>query len=427
MREDLLHFIWKYRKLQLEELTTSDNEGIHIIDVGSHNLHSGPDFFNAKVEIDNQVWAGNVEIHIKSSDWFAHNHEQDQNYNNVILHVVWQDDAQVFRSDGSKIPTLELRHYISTSLLDNYKKLFRQRNKTFINCEQEIAGINSFQFSNWKERMFFERLESKSEFILELLNKSNNDWEQTLFKLLLKNFGLKINGEAFMTLSEAIDFSTLKKLTGDLNSLESVLFGMSHLLESNHIVDDYYVRLKKEYLYQKNKFNLENSGVLKPEFFKLRPSNFPTIRLSQLANLYVENQNIFSSITNCNELLGYYKLFDVKASDYWSTHYTFGKSSNKSVKKLSIKFVDLLLINTILPLRLCYAKYLGKDINELIVSILSQIKREENSIISGFSQLKVDVKNALDSQAILQMYNHYCTKNKCLQCTVGVELLKGIN
>ncbi|MEO9892422.1 DUF2851 family protein [Aurantibacter sp.] len=425
MREDLLHFIWKYKKLQLEELTTSENEQLKVVDVGLHNLLTGPDFFNAKVKIDNQLWAGNVEIHVKSSDWFAHNHEQDSNYNNVILHVVWEDDAVVFRSDGSKIPTLELNQYIPASLLSNYQNLFSQQNKTFINCENDIAHIDDFQFKNWKERMFFERLEIKSKFIFDLLKKCNNDWEQVLFKLLLKNFGLKINSDAFLSLSTAIDFAIIKKLTIDINAFESVLYGMSHLLENNQIVDDYYKHLKMEYQYQKSKFNLENTGVLKPQFFKLRPSNFPTIRLSQLANLYVKENNLFSSVLHRNDLSEYYNLFNVKASDYWSNHFTFGKISKKSTKKLTKKFIDLLVINTILPLRFCYAKYKGKDINDLIIRIMSQIKNEENSIVFGYTHLRLDVKNAMDSQALLQLYNHYCTKNRCLQCAVGVELLKG--
>jgi len=423
VREELLHFIWKYKKLQLEDLVTSENEPLKIVDVGTHNHLSGPDFFNSKVDIDDQLWAGNVEIHLKSSDWFAHSHEQDPNYNNVILHVVWDDDTEVFRSGGSKIPTLELKNYISKDLLNAYQKLFDQDKKSFINCENDIAEVDDFIFENWKERLFFERLESKSNFVFELLEASQNDWEQVLFKMLLKNFGLKINGQAFFSLANALDFSVVRKLRTNNKSLESVLFGMAHLLNEESVVDDYFIQLKKEYTYQKNKFDLKEIGVQKPEFFKLRPPNFPTIRLSQLASLYSKQENLFSEVVDASNLEQLYKIFNVAASEYWSDHFTFGKPSKKHPKKLTKKFIDLLVINTILPMKFCHAKSLGKDVNDEILKVISQIKSEENSIVSNFKSLKIPIKNAKDSQTILQLYNEYCTKNKCLQCAVGSSLL----
>ena len=423
MREELLHFIWKYKKLQLENLITSESEVVKIFEIGTHNHLSGPDFFNSKVEIDNQLWAGNVEIHLKSSDWYRHNHQHDANYNNVILHVVWEDDGEVFRDDGSKIPTLELENYISKGLLNAYQKLFDQKGKSFINCENDIAQVHTFLFENWKERLFFERLERKSDLILELLEESQNDWEQVLFKMLLKNFGLKINGQAFLSLAKSFDFSVIRKLQSDAFQLESVFFGMTHLVDDDSTVDDYYIRLKKEYDYQKSKFNLNDQAVEKPEFFKLRPPNFPTIRLSQLANLYCRNHNLFSSLIDVSDSEQLYELFDVMASEYWNDHFTFGKTSKKSQKKLTKKFIDLLIINTILPVKLCYAKHMGKDVNEEIIRIVSQIKSEENSIVSNFRLLNVGVKNAIDSQSVLQLYNEYCSKNRCLECAVGSNLL----
>lgn len=424
MREDLLHFIWKYKKLQLTELTTSKNESVSIVDVGTHNHLAGPDFFNAKVNIDKQLWAGTVEIHVHSSDWYAHKHEEDANYDTVILHVVWEDDAAVFRKNGSEIPTLELKNYISSTLLSAYQKLFDSKQKTFINCEKDIAQTDDFIFQNWLERLYFERLERKSNAVLELLNTSKNDWEKVLFVLLLKNFGLKINGASFSSLAQALDFSVVRKLQSDVSQLESVFFGMSHLLEDETVLDNYYIQLKKEYQHLKNKFDLKNVGVVKPEFFKLRPPNFPTIRLSQLANLYGKHQNLFDKIIHTSDLEEVYSVFEVAASSYWNDHFTFGKSSKKSTKKLTKKFIDLLIINTILPLKFCYAKHLGKDANEEIIQIISQIKAEENAIITNFKNHGVAAKNAKDSQAALQLYTEYCTKNRCLQCVVGSSLLK---
>jgi len=423
LREELLHFIWKYKKLQLEDLSTSAGESVRIIDIGLHNHLSGPDFFNSKVEINKQIWAGNVEIHLKSSDWYRHNHEQDPNYNNVILHVVWEDDGEVFHEDSSSIPTLELKNYISKNLLNAYQKLFDQKGKHFLNCENEIAGVETFLFENWKERLFFERLEDKTDFIAELLEASQNNWEQVLFTMLLKNFGLKINGPAFLSLANALDYSVILKLRSEPFQLESVLIGMSHMLEDSSIVDDYYIKLRREYDYQKKKFNLKDEAVEKPEFFKLRPPNFPTIRLSQLANLYCKHQNLFGALIDASGPEQLYELLDVAASDYWNDHFTFGKSSKKSQKKLTKKFIDLLIINTILPLKLCHAKQVGKDVHEEILKIASHIKSEENSIISNFKSLGVKVKNTMDSQSILQLYNAYCTKNRCLQCAVGNNLL----
>ena len=425
MKEDLLHFIWKYKKLQLDDLVGTNNEPIGIVETGIHNHLAGPDFFNAKVNIDGQLWAGNVEIHLKSSDWYAHNHEQDANYNNVILHVVWEDDGAVFRSDNSEIPTLELRNYIPNGLLNAYQNLFDKKEIRFINCEKSIAQVDTFMFENWLERLYFERLERKSKLVLELLKSSKNDWEQVLFTLLLKNFGLKINGASFLSLAQAFDFSTVRKLQSETQKLESVFYGMSHLLDSEEILDDYYIRLKKEYAHSKNKFGLEEGSVQRPEFFKLRPPNFPTIRLSQLANLYAQSQNLFSKVIHASDLDEIYSLFDVSASAYWNDHFTFGKTSKKSVKRLTKKFIDLLIINSLLPLKFCYAQHQGKEANEDIIQIISQIKKEENSITTNFKNHGISIANAKESQAILQLYNEYCTQNKCLQCVVGSSLLQG--
>lgn len=405
-------------------METSSSEIISITDVGMHNHHAGPDFFNAKIEIGGQLWAGNVEIHLKSSDWYAHHHEEDSNYDNVILHVVWEDDAAVFRKNGSEIPTLELHKYVSQELLQAYQKLFDKKKHRFINCESSISEVDTFLVRNWFERLYFERLERKSIFVGELLEKSKNNWEQVLFTMLLKNFGLKINGDAFLSLAKALDFSIVRKLQSNTTQLESVFYGLSHLLEDDTIVDSYYLNLRTEFEFLQQKFSLQSGGVLKPEFFKLRPPNFPTIRLSQLANLYGTHQNLFDNVLHANDLNELYSLFEVHASDYWHDHYTFGKSSKKNVKKLTKKFVDLIIINTLLPLKFCYAKHLGKDVNEEIISIISGIKPEENNIVSNFRDQDVEVEDSKESQAALQLYNEYCTKSKCLECAIGSSLLQ---
>ena len=424
MREDLLHYVWKYKKLPLSGLLTSNNMPVDIVDSGTHNHQAGPDFFNAKINIDNQLWAGNVEIHLKSSDWYAHRHENDSNYENVILHVVWEDDAAVFRKDGSEIPTIVLKNYISSELLLSYKNLFDRRQKGFINCEKNIGQIDPFLLQNWFGRLYFERLERKSSFIYKLLSNSKNDWEKTLFAALLKNFGLKINGESFLSLAENVDFSIVRKLQADISQLESILYGMCHLLDDETIVDTYYINQKKEYAYLKNKFGLSDIGVITPEFFKLRPPNFPTIRLSQIANLYGRHQNLLDKVVHSSDLGTLYEIFDISASPYWNDHFTFGKVSKKRNKKLTKPFIDLLIINTILPLKFCYGQQRGKEVNEEIISIVSQIKAENNSIISNFKIRGVPIKNANNSQAVLQLYNEYCIQHRCLECAVGNSLLR---
>ncbi|NHF60731.1 DUF2851 family protein [Flavobacteriaceae bacterium TP-CH-4] len=424
MKEDLLHFIWKYKKLQLSNLVTTAGETIFIVDVGTHNHLAGPDFFNSKIEIDGQLWAGNVELHLNSSDWFAHHHERDPNYNNVILHVVWQDDGDVFRSDNTKIPTLQLKDFISSEILQAYQNLFDARHKSFINCEKSVSQIETFLVQNWLDRLFLERLEQKSLLIDQLLKQSKNDWEQVLFILLLKSFGLKINGEAFLELGKTLNFSVVRKLRSNTQTMEAVLLGMSHLLDDPSVFDDYYLQIQKEYRYQKRKFGLDNEAIPKPGFFKLRPPNFPTIRLSQLANVYGSHENLFSKLMNSQDLDTIYTFFDLGASLYWNDHFTFGKSSKKSSKKLSKKFIDLLIINSILPLKFSYSNYKGKNAGDEILRIISNIKEEKNSIISNFGKHGLEIDNAKESQALIQLYNEYCTKNKCLQCAIGASLLQ---
>ncbi|WP_298506261.1 DUF2851 family protein [uncultured Maribacter sp.] len=425
MREDLLHFIWKHKKFPQIGLKTTEGSSLSIVKMGQHNHEAGPDFFNSHIRIDEQLWVGNVEIHLKSSDWYAHNHEIDDAYNSVILHVVWEDDGAVFRSDNSKMPTLELKSFIGNNLLVAYKALFNNSGKKFINCEKGIKAVDDFIVQNWLERLFFERLEQKTEIIKELLQKSKNDWEYVLFIMLLKNFGLKMNGEPFFSLQSALHPSVVSKLKNNGFQLESVIYGLLGVLKEEECLDNYYVELRKEYQFLKNKFNLSEEGVMKPKFFKLRPPNFPTIRLSQFANLYSVHQNLFSKLIRNTSLEDLHIIFKVSASDYWDTHFTFGKESKKNKKRITTKFVNLIIINTILPFKFYYSKTLGKDNDEELLKIISKIAAEDNSIINNFKKLGASCSSSKESQAILQLYNKYCTKNKCLQCAIGTSLLKG--
>lgn len=422
MKENLLHFIWKLKLFSSKKMLSTDEESIEITSTGIENLNSGPDFFNAKIQINNQVWAGNVEIHINSSDWYKHNHEIDENYDSVILHVVWEHDVEIYRKNGYTVSTLELKNYISKEVLKNYEQLF-SKNNNWINCEKDINSVNSFAMDNWLERLYFERLEQKSLFINQVLAANLNNWEATLFILLAKNFGLKVNSDAFLNFATSFDFSIVRKVSNNLEQLEALFFGQAGLL-FNEKESVYFNKLKQEYNYLKVKFKLSPISKGEVQFFRLRPNNFPTIRLSQLAFLFNKNQNLFSKITEVNSLEGFYKLFEVSTLPFWETHYTFETTSKKSSKKLTKSFVDLLLINTILPLKFVYLKSIGKSDFSSIFSILEQIKPEKNTIISNFNDLKIDSSNAFKTQALLQLKNEYCNKQLCLQCSIGKELLQ---
>lgn len=423
MREDLLHFLWKYSKLPTARLSTTRSESIAIIDPGIHNRLSGPDFFNAKIDIDGQLWAGTVEIHLKSSDWYAHRHEDDPKYGNVILHVVWEEDTPIFRKNGAVIPTLELKDLVSPEVLLACQSLFDRRKHIFINCERDLLQVDPFIRSNWLERLFFERLERKSRDIMGLLENSKNDWEHVLFTLLLKNFGSYINGDAFLTLANHLPFSVVRKSVGDPMQLESLLFGMAHLLEDDTIVDGYYLNLKRNFEYLQRKFSLDNAGVLRPEFFKLRPSNFPTVRLSQFAHLYGQGGRLFEKVMAATDLKQLYTVFKSSVSPYWNTHYVFGKPSRERQKTLSKSFIDLLVINTVLPLKFCYLRHLGKSTDTEILQICTDIKAEQNAIVQGYEALGLPIKNAMESQALLQLYTKYCRVNRCLDCAIGSAIL----
>jgi hypothetical protein len=421
MKEDFLHYLWRFKKFDTLNLKTSNQEEITISNVGQYLELAGPDFFNAQITIGNQKWAGNVEIHLKSSDWYVHHHEKDSGYENVILHVVWEHDSEIYRSNNTEIPVLELKNYVSTATVNNYQKLLSP--KSWIFCEKQLKEIPQFALINWQERLFFERLERKSKPILDLLESTNNDWEAVLFCLLAKNFGLNTNGEIFLKIAQSIPFSVIRKECFEVENLEALLFGSAGLLDAEK-EDNYFKDIKFRYFYLLHKYQIEKSCIEPVQFFKHRPDNFPTIRLSQLANLYHKQQNLFSKISDLNSLEAIYEIFSVSVAQYWQTHYQFDKESPKKKKALSQSFLDLIILNTIIPLQFAYAKSQGKEVSEDLINILNEVEPEKNSIIDKFSSFGLKPKNAFESQSLLQLKNEYCNKSKCLDCAIGMELLK---
>lgn len=425
MKEDFLHYIWKYQKFRSQHtLTTTDGEEIQILKTGTHNTdNSGPDFSNALICIGEQKWAGNVEIHLKSSDWYAHQHQQDAAYESVVLHVVWKHDREVLLNNESKIPTLELHEITPVHTVKQYEHLL-QNNTNWINCGGQWSGISDFKIEHWLERLLFERLNNKANRVLQIFQNTNQNWEATTYYIIAQYFGGNKNGENFLKIFQNVPFRFIQKCNSAF-PLEALFFGQANLLNDEKVNDAYYQKLKTEYSYLKQKFSLNKLEGVKLEFFRVRPPNFPTIRISQLANLFSKNPNLFSDINNTFNVKNLYTLLKCSTSDYWQQHFNFGKEHTKSSKNTSKSFLDLLIINAIIPLKYAYAKYLNKDIENETIQLYNSIASEKNAIINGFKKEHFVSKTALQSQSLIHLKKEYCDANRCLHCGIGYEILQG--
>ena len=419
MKEDFLHYVWKYQKFPYTNLTTTQGESLQVLHVGFHNHHDGPDFKQVQLLIGSLKWVGSVELHLKSSDWYRHNHQVDQNYDTVVLHVVWEDDIAVCREEGSQLPTLVLKDLVSKDLLHYYENSLLKPT-AFIPCQDQLSRFPQPLFQLWKERLFVGRLEEKSQRIHLLLEERKNDWEAVLFSLLSQNFGLNVNGESFFELAKSIPFKVIRKLQHKKMALEALFMGQAGML-SPEMPSPYGIRLWEEFNYVKHKFAL-SSPPISMQFMRLRPDNFPTIRLAQLAGLYAFSSQIFAKIFD-RKTLNTKWMTEVGVSSYWTTHYTFEKTSRKRSKNISPAFVDLLKVNTLIPLYFCYNRAQGKDPTAIVFDMMHEIKPEKNTIVEGFKALGVEANNALDTQSFLQLKKYYCQAKKCLLCPVGVHLL----
>ncbi|MDT0643005.1 DUF2851 family protein [Zunongwangia sp. F363] len=422
MQEDFLHYIWKFQKYDFARAATTAGESVLIQDTGIHNELSGPDFFNSRLKIGEQLWAGNVEIHLKSSDWYLHRHESDESYDNVILHVVWEHDVEIYRADNSPIPTLELKNKVPLEVVEKYELLLSKKAR-WINCEDSFGKFERFETAHWLERLYFERLEAKSALVSRLLQKTENDWEAVLFQLLAKAFGLNINGESFLSIAQSFDFKIFRRNQGEILKLEAVLMGQAGFLEKE-CEDIYFQKLKEEYQYLQHKYKMSNAEVIKPKFFRLRPDNFPMIRLAQLAKVYAGTAFLLDRIMGAESIEDFYGIFQVELNAYWSCHYNFGKEHKPKKKRTTWAFIDLILINTIIPFQFAYFKHLGKPV-ETILELAEKVPAENNTIVAKFNLLKPAVAlSSMESQALLQLKKNYCDLNKCLQCELGLKLLQ---
>ena len=421
MKEDFLHYIWKNGFFSKKNLTTSQGEKIHIIDKGISNFNSGPDFLNAKIMIDDILWAGNVEIHKFSSDWYAHHHEKDPAYDNVILHVVYEDNMPVYNTNNSQIPTLVLSKYIPKNLIKDYNKLIK--NKSILRCQNEIKHVDSYTIIQFKYRLFIERLEYKYNVIQNLLDRTHNNWDQVLYETLLKYFGGVVNKDSFELLAQFLDFDIFKKYKNNSFQLEALLFGVSGFLKE-HKSDSYYLSLRNEFEFLKEKHGLEILPDQIIKFHRLRPLNFPTIRLAQFAQLCSKTENLFEKLMQVQKPEDAYQFFEIEAGLYWDKHYNFDKTTKSKKKRIGKNFIDIILINVIVPLKFAYQKYKG-DYNESeIINLIESIKPEKNKIVNIFTKIDLKAQNALDTQAIIQLNENYCQKNACLQCDIGHQIIK---
>ncbi len=419
MREDFLHYVWRFKKLNNTSLKTVQNNEIVIKDFGLYLGTEGPDFFNAQVYIDGQLWAGNVEMHINASDWYAHHHEIDPAYQNVILHVVWNNDLSVLRANGTEIPTLVLKDHIPDNVFNAYHQF--KLNPHYIFCEDYIQQFNSFDWLLWKEKLMVERMEQFTNRIVAELKQTNNNWEESFYRMLLRNFGLNINGDAFHEIAKNLPLKIIRKEQPHLIHLEALFLGTANLLTSES--EDYYLKtLQKTYAYLKQKYGLKQT-VNTPSYYKLRPDNFPTIRLVQFASFFYHQPFLFDLIRNPESLSVNNYLLAAQVSDYWQTHYVFGKEHTNRKKTVSQSFYNLLLINTVLPFQYVYHQQLGNDIIDEVLQHYQSIAEEKNSTTEMFQKLQVPIKSSLDSQSVLFLKKNYCDLKRCLNCEIGIKLM----
>ncbi|WP_183577128.1 DUF2851 family protein [Mucilaginibacter sp. X5P1] len=421
--EDFLHYVWKFRLFDKTDLKTVEGETIEIYSAGMQNTDAGPDFHNARIKIGDTMWAGNVEVHVPSSDWHKHNHTNDGSYNNVILHVVYRDDEPVILPNGRRLPTLELQNRISPDLYNRFHSLVYS-NQTFIPCEASIGTVDEFTMRSWFTRILIERLEKRSTAVIAALNINRGDWEETFYQFLAANFGFKTNALPFELLAKSLPQNVLAKHKNNPMQIEALIFGQAGFLEGE-LTDEYPLTLQKEYNFLRKKYSLTPVENHLWKFLRMRPQNFPTIRLAQFAALVVKSNHLFSKILDIKDVKALRELFtDIPVNSYWEDHYRFDVPSKPMAKNIGQSSVDVLLLNTLALFLFSYGKHLQLQYYiDRSLKLLENLPKEENNIIADFSVVGVEIKTAFESQALLELRNNYCNFKKCLQCSIGNKIL----
>lgn len=419
--EQLLHYTWKHKIFPLHELRTTDGRLLEVLNPGIHNTDAGPDFTGAKIKLDGTEWVGNVEIHQKTSDWFRHHHDTDASYENIILHVASEIDQPLFYPNGQEIPQLQLS--VPSYVRDNYSEL--SHNDCRPPCRNVIGNLSAFLIHNWMTSLTLERFEERTRQIMQRRDILDKNWEDTLFVTLARNFGFGINGDAFEQWAQSIPMMAVGKHRDSLFQIEAIFFGQAGLLDAAGD-DDYYLQLQKEYNYLRQKFSLTPIHPKAWKFLRLRPQNFPHIRIAQLAMLYYEQRLNLSRLLNAQNLNEVSALLLTRVSDYWRTHYTFSSQPTKPVEKtLSLASIQLIIINSVAPMLFAYGKYKSdQSLCDRAFSLWEQLKAENNTIIRDWASAGIPCENAADTQALIQLHRNYCQRRDCLRCKFGYEYIR---
>lgn len=424
MNEAFLHYLWQYRLFDTRHLKTKDGLSVEIVNPGHYNTDSGPDFFNAQVRLDGTLWAGNVEIHLRSSDWQRHGHHLDAAYDNCILHAVHEWDTATLRKDGTAVPTIELNSRFPAHLWENYLALLGTQG--WVPCEHRLREIDRFTMENWLDRLLVERLEQKTRQILQDLTWNRNDWQETFYQHLARNFGFKINALPFELVARTLPLKYISRHRDRLFDVEALLFGQAGLLEGE-FHDSYPISLITEYRHLARTYHLKAIQGSGWKYLRLRPSNFPTIRIAQFAKLLSGNDRLFSSILEVRDVAAAMSLFSVSASEYWLTHFLFDKPAEALDKKLGRASIENILVNTVVPFLFAWGIQQGNDSHrQQALDLLEKIPAEDNHFIRNWEEAGVTVKSAFHSQALLQLKLLYCTEKKCLSCAIGNKLINSL-
>ena len=428
--EQLLHYTWKHKMWPLHPLTTTDGRDVEVIDPGLHNQHQGPDFFNAKVRINGTLWVGNVEIHDRASDWYLHGHDKDKAYDNVVLHVCGVCDKDVLNSNGQYVTQMQLD--VPAHVQENYRQLL-QADK-YPPCYTIIPSLSRLTVHAWMAALETERLEQKTEAIRQRAERANGSWEDAFFQTLARNYGFGVNGDAFELWSRQVSLPAAGKHRDDLFQLEAIFLGQAGLLSLEAVPeryreqaqqDPYFAKLSNEYRYLSHKFSLESMDYKLWKFMRMRPQNFPHIRLSQLANLYYERRANLSTLLECETLDQLRSLLATHVTPYWESHYTFGSESLPIGKHMSPFSLNLLIINTAIPTLFAVGRHRQKEaLCDRAFDLLEQLKAENNYIVTMWKECGLEVKTAGDSQALIQLKTRYCDRRDCLRCRFGYEYLR---
>ena len=416
-----MQYVWKHRLWRSEDMVTNTGKKVRVVDPGLLNTDAGPDFFNAKIEIDGHMWVGNVEMHYRATDWKRHHHDSDKAYDSVILHVVAKDDAPVRRTNGELIPQLVLE--VSPQFNADYASLVGATIE--VPCATKIKQVPHLTIVEWVEGLAFERLHGKVERIHQLLDSFNGSWEDVCYVTLARNFGFGINNDAFERLARRTPLRLLGKHSDSVLQIEVLLFGQAGMLDAQKPgMDSYYNQLCTEYAFLSNKFQLTPMEKESWKLFRIRPQNFPYRRIAMLAQFIEGGFRMMNRILEAEGEKEMRALFEVELSGYWTKHYTFGKPNERATATLSRSSTDIILINTVAPLLYAYGELTGNyEMTDKAIKLLEDLRAESNSIVSHFVAYGIDCPDALTSQALVQLKREYCDARKCIYCKIGHHLL----